>query len=72
MRFVLRKDYPDHSYGFAVVHPAVLNRPDPNGVTFEDDRSRATRFDNRDMAERWQATLNVAGYDGVTIIAVQD
>jgi hypothetical protein len=72
MRFVLRKDHLDHSYGFAVVHPAFLNHTDPNAVTFEDDRDRATRFEDRRLAQRWQATLNILGDGIVTIIAVHD
>jgi hypothetical protein len=72
MRFVLRKDYPDHSYSFAVVHPAFLNHTDPNAVTFADDKGRATRFDDRRLAERWQAALNAGDNGIVTIIAVQD
>jgi hypothetical protein len=72
MRFLIRKDFADRSYYFAVVHPAGTSHLDANAVTFDDDRNRATRFDDRSEAERWQAALNAAGDGIVTIIAVQD
>jgi hypothetical protein len=49
-----------------------MRRVDPNAVTFDDDRGRATRFDNPGDAARWQAVLNGVGDGIVTIIAVQD
>jgi hypothetical protein len=70
MRFLLRKDYADRSYGYAVVHPAGI--VDLSAVTFDDDRSHATRFDDHTEAERWQAALNAVGDGMVTIIAVHD
>jgi hypothetical protein len=69
MVFVIRKDHVGSAPAFVVVTPGFEKRADPSAVTYDPDKTRATRFKSWNEAEHWQKVLSV-GSDPLTIVGV--
>jgi hypothetical protein len=57
MPFILRKEGPGGSATYVVVPPGCENHFDPGAVTYDPDRTRATRFHTWAEAVQWRTVL---------------
>jgi hypothetical protein len=69
MKYILRKDYHAGGIAYVVVDPT---RPKDRAMSFDSERSRATRFNTREEAVDWLESATGRGGGIVTILAVQD
>jgi hypothetical protein len=71
MAFVLCKEQPDRDQpGYIKVLRGFENLVNQSAVTYEQDIARATRFNSREAAERWQAVLS-RGSGTVELVEVE-
>jgi hypothetical protein len=70
MKYILRRDWLGTSR-YAVITPGFEKRVDPIGAKgYDKEIQNATRFETRELAERWQALLG-GGMSRMIVLEVE-